>query len=476
MNDLTPPTQNKRFSPWLLLFDLLLVVLILVGLYFRFNWRDWSQGADLHPDEYGLTGTLTALQMPKSLAEYFNTRISPISPYQKYDLNGQPTQQGADNRMRWGQWPIILLKGAAELTGNTGYSEQRLMGRTFSALMDSLALLMIFLCGLRLYNYRTGLLAAALSALAVMQIQQSHFMTSDTFGTFFTTLSIYAAIQACLTGIEALDGKNRTPVWVWYALFGVAFGMTVAARINLAVLAAVIVVAALVVLVEQRDRNVDAGRPGFSRAMLVQAFLLLALAGVLSLATFRVTQPMTFRAKTGDTTLLTLQPNQDWMDSMKVAQDESNGINAGPPGEQWTNRIPIVFPWVNIVFWGMGLLLGLMVWVGLLLAISQALALRPPWYVHIIPAVWAAGYFLFMGTRHVMSIRYFLPIYPSLCLLAAWALLWLWQRHGKGQQTLRTNPWGVALTLAVLAGSLVWANAFVSAVYRQDNTRVYASR
>ena len=34
----------------------------------------------------------------------------------------------------------------------------------------------------------------------------------------------------------------------------------------------------------------------------------------------------------------------------------------GPPGVQWTNRPAIVFPWINIVFWGMGVPLGLTAW------------------------------------------------------------------------------------------------------------------
>ncbi len=55
-------------------------------------------------------------------------------------------------------------QGRAELTGNTGYNEIRLMGRSLSALADSLSLLLIFLIGERLYDCRIGLLAAALSA------------------------------------------------------------------------------------------------------------------------------------------------------------------------------------------------------------------------------------------------------------------------------------------------------------------------
>jgi len=179
-----PVSSARRWQG--VLFEALLVVLIAVGIVFRFGWVNWSQGANLHPDEYGLTNTLTQLSLPKSLGDYFNTRISPLSPYQKYDLNGLKLKDGPDNRMRWGQWPITILRAMGEATGNAGYDEIRLMGRSLSALADCLSLLLIFLIGRRLYSYRVGLLAAALSSLAVMQIQQSHFMTVDNFAVFFT--------------------------------------------------------------------------------------------------------------------------------------------------------------------------------------------------------------------------------------------------------------------------------------------------
>ncbi len=95
-----------------MLFEALLIVLIGIGIIFRFNWVNWSQGANLHPDEYGLTTTLTQLSLPKSLGDYFNTRLSPLSPYKKYDINGLTLSDGPDNRMRWGQWPITILRKA----------------------------------------------------------------------------------------------------------------------------------------------------------------------------------------------------------------------------------------------------------------------------------------------------------------------------------------------------------------------------
>ncbi len=101
------------------------------------------------------------------------------------------------------------------------------------------------------------------------------------------------------------------------------------------------------------------------------------------------------------------------------------------------------------------------------------------------PLVWTGGYFLFLGTRWVKSVRYFLPIYPFLCLLAAWALMELWQQRARAsepgrparppQAAARALFRGVLSTAIVLLGTLAWAYGFVQAVYLTDNTRVQAT-
>ena len=364
------PFDWRRFAGTLI--DVCLILLIAVGVIYRLAWVNWSKDTNLHPDEYGLTNTLTQLSIPKSLADYFNTRLSPISPYEKYDINGQPAANGPDNRMRWGQWPIILIRGMGELTGNTAYGAIRLMGRSMSAICDILSLLILYCIGRRLFNNRIGLLAAALSGLAVMQIQQSHFMTVDNFCVLFSVSTMYAAVRIaqrpCLIRPAAAADSSHVPAqpyridrraWGWFALFGVSLGMTVASKINLAPLAGMILIAVLISIADLKLRTTC----DLTRIALL-AFALMAFAGAVSLVTFRVTQPMTFRAPKGNTTFFTVALNQDWVDSMNVASSESNGIGGGPPAEQWAQRPIVVFPLVNMVFWGMGLPLGIMVWAG----------------------------------------------------------------------------------------------------------------
>jgi hypothetical protein len=501
----TTTTPTAPHKSWLELFlALILLALLGVGILYRFSWVNWNQDANLHPDEYGLTNTLTVLKMPKSLGEYFNTRLSPLSPYPKYDEAGNKLADGPDNRMRWGQWPIILLRWAGELSGNTGYGEIRLMGRQLSALADTLAILLLFLIGWRLFNRTIALLAATLSSLAVMQIQQSHFMTVDNFGVLFTMLALYACVRIAQCPLLRRDGHSerseaisdksiggayrlQRTAWTWYLLFGVAFGMALAARINLLPLFGLALVAAFISVADLKLKH----QSDLTRIALVVSLHLL-LAGVVALLTFRVCQPMAFRAAAGDTTFFSWRINPDWSESMKVAQMESSGIGGGPPAEQWAHRPAIIFPLMNMLLWGMGLPLGMAAWGGFAWSALRFLRGGRDWKLHLIPLVWVGGYFLFMGTRWVKSVRYFLPIYPFLALFAAWALVELWRKFVQAPKGARTpesapTPTGsspplrrmlvpVLLGAIVLLGTLAWADAFVTAIYRTDHTRIQASR
>src|SRR5690606_8693686 len=101
--------------------------------------------------------------------------------------------------------------------------------------------------GRRLYGRWAGLFAALLMALAVMPIQQSHFFTMDNWATMFTTAAVYAAIRAATLGDE--EPRFR---WQWWATFGLFLGLAAASRINMAPLALVINISAVIWLARTR--------------------------------------------------------------------------------------------------------------------------------------------------------------------------------------------------------------------------------
>ena len=167
--------------------------------------------------------------------------------------------------------------------------------------------------------------------------------------------------------------------------------------------------------------------------------------------------------------------NPQWRSNMDEIQQQQSPEASFPPALQWTDRDAIVFPFTNMVLYGMGITAGLTAWAGLFWALWRIVRGRPDWLVHAIPVSWSLVYFLFMGTRWVKSIRYFLPIYPTLFLLGGWALWALWQRasQSENRRVLQQGLAAVLMTVVIIP-SFLWANAFIQ-IYKEPVTRIAAS-
>ena len=301
-----------------------------------------------------------------------------------------------------------------------------------------------------LHERRTALLAAALYAATVLSIQQAHFGTVDAIANLFCALCLLFAARV----------QRRTSL-VDYALFGLCCGCALASHINLAPLAALLVMATVPRILSQlRARN---PMPG----MLRRDGAGLLLAGGLTLLVFRVLNPYAFSGPG----LFGLVPNPRWLEDIGEARRLVSGLVDFPPNWQWLARAPWLFPLNNILLWGLGPALGLAALTGTLWATLRLLQRRPEALRNLLPVVWVLGFFGLLGGGWVTSMRYFLPLYPALALLAAWCLCALFRRAG-------TNGWrrGMVLTAtcAVLALTWLWAAMF-SNIYRHQLTRVQAS-
>jgi YYY domain-containing protein len=147
-----------------------------------------------------------------------------------------------------------------------------------------------------------------------------------------------------------------------------------------------------------------------------------------------------------------------------------------PPNYQWLGRTAYLFPWWNMVMYGMGLPLGLAAWAFTAIALIRLLYGKPGALNNLMLLVWILGYFLFMGRNWVLTMRYFLPLYPALIVMAAWGIVWFlgWARARAGRGRVVWRAAAYALLILVPAFSLLWALAYTN-VYRNMLTRVQAS-
>ncbi len=494
--------------------DTLLVVVLLAGAYLRFVGLNWDDNQHLHPDERFLTMVETSIApVQGGLTEYFDTEASTLNPYNSghsfFVYGTAPiffVRYTADLihtlRAEWlvseSTWRVAIAKaflgtpddpGILESYG-TGYEEVHLVGRAISGLADLIAVWILYLTASRLYrDKRIGLLAATLSAFAVLQIQQSHFFTVDAISNVFVVASLYFAVRA-------LDDMR----WRNYLLFGLSLGLSVASRINTAPLGLTLALAAFAYLSRFGRSEKDSAGALLESPLLWPLVLRLGVAALVSLFAFRIGQPYAFEGPG----FLSFGLNEQWLNNMREIQSTVSGDVDFPPNHQWTDRTDLIFPFENMVRWGMGLALGLIAWAGFALAAWQIL--RGRWQRHLIPVIWTGLYFGWQGTQWVKPMRYFLPVYPTLILLAAWLLIYIWDA-AKGVQTLSSSAHAgsqeaVKLSVALrsvysrlpklrlprsaklaAAGALIavvilftaaWAFAF-SRIYTRPVTRVAAS-
>ncbi len=457
--------QKKRAS-WI--WDILLILVLVIGAYFRLVGIKWDDNHHLHPDERFLTMVETSIEPVKNLGEYFDTANSTLNPGNRgYSF------------YVYGTLPIFIVRYVAGWVGQAGYDQVNVVGRVLSGIFDLGTVAMLYLIGKRLYrNSKLGLVAALFLALSVLPIQLSHYFAVDTFTNFFVYSALFAAI--CIStsrepgDLETAELKKPLNKHWWmlrwrefipYGLFGLLYGMALSSKVSVYALAVALPLAALIqylnLSAEKREESVP--------------FILrnLVLAGIIAFITFRFFQPYSFMGPG----FFGLQINQNWLNSLKEIRNISSGNVDVPYALQWARR-PITFSWTNMVEWGLGIPLGIAAWAGFLWMLWRSL--KGDWKRHILILGWVGLVFILQSTTHVKAMRYQLPIYPGLALMASWLVFKLWEFQPKRVPKItRLNVnWAkiasVILAVVTVAGSALWAFSFTR-IYTKPVTRVAAS-
>lgn len=240
-NQTSPPRRR-----WLI--RLALLAVLAAALLLRLYNNNWDEDMHAHPDERWIVMVAGDMHMPTSLAQALDARQSPFNPLWN-------VSQGQMRHFAYGHLPLYVLTISAAglhaagqaltslgasgelvdwlVRANT-YDGFNLAGRVLSALFDVGTVLLIFLIGRRVYDWRAGLLGAAFVALTVTHIQLSHFYAFDPVATFFIVLAVYGGIRMV-----------QDATWGSAVLAGLAAGAAVSSKFSALPILAVLVVAAL---------------------------------------------------------------------------------------------------------------------------------------------------------------------------------------------------------------------------------------
>ncbi len=164
---------------------------------------------------------------------------------------------------------------------------------------------------------------------------------------------------------------------------------------------------------------------------------------------------------------------------MKEIQAQATGLADLPWNLQWARRTHL-FSFTNLTVWGLGLPLGILAWTGFLVMAWRIFKNKER--QHILLWSWTALYFAWQSLQFNATMRYQLPIYPLLCMMAAWVAVKYTSKHVDTYTSKHvTRDSYLARSIAyfitgiVLLLTAVYAFAFLS-VYTHNETRMAASR
>ena len=396
----SPPAASAgRGWAWALKALLFLIVLLALGL--RLQGIDWDGGSFYHPDERSIY--LRAEQMFDTLTDAPGWEANANRDF-PLDTPGIPSfgtffdKDASPLNPHWFPlgsiiiYILVAVRGLLELfMDQVRLQDLASAGRTIAALVDSGSVLLMYFLGRRLYSRSTGLLASALAALAVINIQLTHFYRPESFVILLTLASFWWMLNV----LER--GRVRDHLGL-----GLVVGLSFAFRST--GLPLLFPLAATYGLLAWR-------RWQFEREMVPEVGLLVVgaqavTAGFIALLTFAMLQPyalLDFHKFFGD-----------------LGWETGIARTAGtvPYTVQYVGTpINYLYEIRQSAVWALGLPLGIVAWGGL--ALSVVVAFFRQRTGELLLLAWVVPLILTIGLFEVKFLRYIAPALPVMVLLGS---------------------------------------------------------
>ncbi len=296
------------------------------------------------------------------------------------------------------------------------------VARVTAGLVGTLAVYLLYVCGTRLFDRRVGLLAAALFGVAFLPVFYSHLALND----------VPTLAPICLSMVGAA-GVLRYGRVVDYLVAGAGLGLAAAFKYTGGIVLLPLIGAAAA------QFFAPGGRGPAARG--------LALAGGAALLAFLIANPYA---------LLSFSEFKEGLDHQTTVADDA----IGKLGLTQDNGV-IYYLWT--LTWGLG-------FIPAFAALGSIAVLwrderRLVWVLAPAPII----FLFFMGSQTRFFGRWLIPVFPMICLLAAYAMLELADRLGRRRPALR--PTFVAIAAVLLCGQGIVASLHDGMVLSRPDTR-----
>ena len=399
---------------------LLLAAITAAGAAFRFYDLAWSGPFfQFHKDEQYVLASADMLRRSSHEAA-MSSKYFMYTPLLPYFINM------ARNVYEAIFHPLNLAVPADEVA-------YMVLARAVSAAFGTATILMTYAVATRIAGRLAGLLAAFFMAFAVLHIRDSHFAATDVIMVFFSTVALWTALRL----VERGD-------WPSVIVAGVAFGFAILSKYTGAFVLGVIGLAYFLA----------PGRP--TAVQPIGAWVRWVLRGIVPIcigfAIFLILFPLVWQ-----------YPVKFRADIKEWVTDPLSGVTK--PiwiGQFGDLRVPELYWFTNLLWWGLGPaleILGVVGVVWLLLKWDRRTAV-----VASFPII----YFLVAGRTIAPMIRYSLPLIPALAIAAGVF----------GAEWMRRPRWR-NLAFAVVGLTVVTTGLYAAAymnVFRQPDSRLEASK
>ena len=469
-----------RFRKNLTTTAVILAVILAVALALRLNGLNWDDGFGFHPDERDIY--MRSDCMYQALANHPGFENCGYLQAQPETTPGLPSlevfldPERSPLNPHWFPLGSVLLyvlvyfRSIFELVTDFSSMDMRYAGRAISALADVGSVLLVFLLGRRIYGVRIGLLAAGLTALAVIHIQNSHFYRPETFSALFTLASFWAIFRM-------MERKRFTDS----LLLGAFVGLAVAPKISGVVVLCPVGLAYGYRLWDAVRSNRDQDSEAWLRIVAHGAA---ALAG--GLVVFALTSPYA------------LLDFAAFKDDLTAQGHMVRNAGVWPFTIQYVGTAPYLYHIQQTAVWGLGLPLGIVAWLAVPLTAATLFWTTGRFRADTIILVFVLLTLVVQESFEVRFQRYLFTLMPLMILLGSRMLWWPVERFGgqpvadsgrRQRRMPRTNrvmvlwrrrretlKWAAVGTVVfVVAATAFYALAF-QRVYERQHPAVTASQ